>query len=49
VDAAVATAFALGVAEPFMSGAYGAMVIQTSEGRAEVADFTTRAPSLRTP
>jgi gamma-glutamyltranspeptidase/glutathione hydrolase len=47
VDAAVGTAFALGVVEPSMSGAagHGAMVIQTSDNTTEIIDFTTRAPA----
>ncbi|MEN9419960.1 MAG: hypothetical protein RI988_3581 [Pseudomonadota bacterium] len=47
VDAAVATSFALGVVEPWMSGvaAGGCMVLwRADEGRARVVDFGMRAP-----
>ena len=51
VDAAITTAFALGVVEPFMSGAagHGAMVLHLPGGESEVIDFTTRAPRAATP
>src|SRR6478736_1942645 len=48
VDAAVATAFAIGVVEPFMSGIGGvaAMVIHLSaEGRTVVVDGSSAAPA----
>jgi gamma-glutamyltranspeptidase/glutathione hydrolase len=48
VDAAVATAFAIGVVEPFMSGVGGvtAMVIYSrSSGQTTVVDGSSRAPS----
>src|SRR5689334_19807392 len=48
VDAAVATAFAIGVVEPFMSGVGGvtAMVIHlASSGRSVVVDGSSMAPS----
>jgi gamma-glutamyltranspeptidase/glutathione hydrolase len=48
VDAAVATAFAIGVVEPFMSGVGGvaAMVIHLSaEGRTVVVDGSSAAPA----
>jgi gamma-glutamyltranspeptidase/glutathione hydrolase len=48
VDAAVATAFAIGVVEPFMSGVGGvtAMVIYSrSTGQTTVVDGSSRAPS----
>jgi len=47
VDAAVATSFALGVVEPWMSGAAagGCMVLwRAAEGRAEVVNFGMRSP-----
>jgi len=47
VDAAVATSFAIGVVEPWMSGpaAGGAMVIwRAAEGRARVVDYGMRSP-----
>lgn len=47
VDAAVATSFALGVLEPWMSGvmAGGAMVLwRADEGRAHVVDYGMRSP-----
>ena len=51
VDAVIATSFALGVLEPWMSGVGGggAMVLyRAKEDRCEVIDFGTRAPlSLR--
>src|ERR1700745_2072890 len=51
VDAAVATSFAIGVVEPWMSGvgSGGAMVLyRARENRTEVIDFGMRAPeSLR--
>ena len=51
IDAAIATSFALGVLEPWMSGigGGGAMVIyRAAEKRYEVVDFGMRAPaSLR--
>src|SRR4051794_30731104 len=51
VDAAVATAFAIGVVEPFMSGVGGvtAMVIHlASTGRTIVVDGSSRAPAAAT-
>src|SRR4030095_423086 len=48
VDAAVATAFAIGVVEPFMSGVGGvaAMVICSgADGRTVVVDGSSRAPA----
>src|SRR5262249_56789676 len=51
VDAVIATGFALGVLEPWMSGigGGGAMVLyRARENRGEVIDYGTRAPqSLR--
>src|SRR5580692_3845165 len=51
MDAVIATSFALGVLEPWMSGVGGggAMVLyRAKEDRCEVIDFGTRAPlSLR--
>src|SRR5919198_4577546 len=52
VDAAVATAFAVGVAEPWMSGlgGVGYMVIQPADGSApQVVDYGPIAPSSATP
>src|SRR5437764_6720832 len=52
VDAAVATAFAIGVVEPFMSGLGGiaAMVhYQATSGRTIVVDGGSRAPSAARP
>ncbi len=52
VDAAVAAAFAAGVAEPFMSGIGGGgyMVVRpAATGRAEVIEFIMRVPSGATP
>ena len=47
VDAAIATSFAIGVVEPWMSGpaAGGAMVLwRANEGRARVVNFGCRSP-----
>jgi gamma-glutamyltranspeptidase/glutathione hydrolase len=52
VDAAVATSFALGVVEPWMSGpgGGGAMVVwRAREGRAQVIEFGMRAPAALDP
>lgn len=52
VDAAVATAFAIGVVEPFMSGVGGvaAMVVyQASTGRTFVVDGSSGAPTAARP
>jgi gamma-glutamyltranspeptidase/glutathione hydrolase len=51
VDAAVATAFALGVLEPWMSGIGGAglLVHGAADGRVEVVDFTAVAPQALDP
>jgi len=51
VDAAIATSFALGAAEPWMSGMGGGgyMVIRPANGPAKVVEFGMRAPKgLRT-
>ena len=46
VDAAVATSFALGVLEPWMSGIGGGgmMVVRHPDGRVDTVDFGMRAP-----
>jgi gamma-glutamyltranspeptidase/glutathione hydrolase len=51
VDAAVATAFALGVVEPWMSGIGGGglLVWAPAEGPVEIVDFTMEAPSRLDP
>jgi gamma-glutamyltranspeptidase/glutathione hydrolase len=52
VDAAIATAFAVGVAEPWMSGigGIGAMLIREARsGRVSVVDFGARAPARLDP
>jgi gamma-glutamyltranspeptidase/glutathione hydrolase len=52
VDAAVATSFAIGVLEPWMSGlaAGGAMVLwRAAEGRAYVVDYGMRSPRALDP
>ncbi len=52
VDAAIATAFAVGVAEPWMSGigGIGAMLIRESKtGKVSVIDFGARAPARLDP
>ena len=52
VDAAVATSFAIGVVEPWMSGpaAGGCMVLWRADtGRAEVLDFGMRSPRALNP
>src|SRR5262245_8000557 len=52
VDAAVATSFAIGVVEPWMSGpaAGGAMVLwRADEGRARVVDYGMRSPMALDP
>src|SRR5262245_4365034 len=52
VDAAVATSFAIGVVEPWMSGpaAGGAMVLwRAGEGRARVVDYGMRSPRALDP
>src|SRR5919199_7015920 len=48
VDAAVATAFAIGVVEPFMSGVGGVAALvcrQADRGRTVVVDGTSTAPA----
>src|SRR5215213_10718439 len=52
VDAAIATAFAVGVAEPWMTGigGIGAMLIRESRtGKVSVIDFGARAPTRLDP
>jgi gamma-glutamyltranspeptidase / glutathione hydrolase len=52
VDAAIATAFAVGVAEPWMSGigGIGAMLVREARsGRVSVVDFGARAPAALDP
>lgn len=52
VDAAVATSFAVGVLEPWMSGigGVGAMLIRNAaDGRVSVVDFGARAPAALNP
>jgi gamma-glutamyltranspeptidase / glutathione hydrolase len=52
VDAAVATAFAIGVVEPFMSGVGGVAVMvafQAASGRTVVVDGSSTAPSAARP
>ena len=52
VDAALATAFALAVTEPWMSGLGGCgymVIYQAAERRARVIDFGTRAPKALDP
>ncbi|MEJ2665904.1 MAG: gamma-glutamyltransferase [Deinococcales bacterium] len=46
VDAAIATAFALSVVEPFMSGplGHGGMLVALPDGAITAIDFVTRAP-----
>lgn len=51
VDAAVATGFAIGVVEPWMSGigGVGFMTIQMANGKRIVIDYFGRAPQAATP
>lgn len=51
IDAAVTAAFAIGVAEPWMSGLGGAgfMTIQLADGRRKVIDYFGRAPMAAKP
>lgn len=51
VDAAVATGFAIGVVEPWMSGVGGVgfMTIQMANGKRIVIDYFGRAPGAATP
>ena len=52
VDAAVATAFAVGVVEPMMAGIGGSggmLIWSQAEGRADYLDFYARAPSTLEP
>lgn len=51
IDAAVATSFALGVIEPWMSGIGGGglMVVRHPDGRAHAVDFGMRAPHALDP
>lgn len=50
IDAAVATGFAIGVVEPWMSGVGGVgfMTIQMADGRRTVIDYFGRAPGAAT-
>jgi gamma-glutamyltranspeptidase/glutathione hydrolase len=47
VDAAVATSFALGVLEPWMSGIGGGgmMIVRHADGKVDTVDFGMRAPA----
>jgi gamma-glutamyltranspeptidase / glutathione hydrolase len=51
IDAAVATGFAIGVVEPWMSGlgGVGFMTIQMADGQRVVVDYFGRAPGAATP
>jgi gamma-glutamyltranspeptidase/glutathione hydrolase len=52
VDAAIATSFAIGVLEPWMSGPAGGgslMLWRADEGRAEALDYGMRAPTALDP